>query len=748
MAFALGMGLSILAFLALLAGAGPQVLAGRVVAWSVPWMPSAGVNLSLYIDGLAWFFGLLVSGIGALVFTYASAYMHGAERVNRFFWYLLLFMVSMLGLVLSGNLILLFVFWELTTVSSYLLIGFNYERPEARAGAQRSLVVTVVGGLGLLAAFVLVLLATGSLEVADLLADPAALRGHPSYGAILALLAFGAFTKSAQFPFHVWLPGAMEAPTPVSAYLHSATMVKAGVFLLARFLPLLGGTLPWLLVVGLTGVATMLAGAYLALSQRNLKAFLAYTTIGQLGVLTGLLGLGTLPAVVAAMAQTLNHALYKGALFMIAGNVEHGTGTRDLGRLGGLARRGMPRTAATALVVALSMAGLPPLLGFVSKELILEAAFGPGAHGWASAVFVLGLGLNGALNLAAAVVLAWDLFFRRSRVTPPHQPHEPGRAMAAPPAVLAAGVLGFGLAPALAERVLQPAVAAVAARPAGFHLELWHGFTAELAVGLLVIASGLVAYRYLALLVAPARVWPPALQPIGWYEALVGAVERGTRRLNDLVQHRPLRHHLTVVLLAAAGFLWVTLFLHWRVLPWGQWSPVGPEFVVVAAVVVAGALATTLLRTGLGAILSLGVVGYMVSLMYVILQAPDLALTQLLIETLTVVLFVAVFAFLPRAALRWAGSGYGSRGADLAAAGLVGAGAAALALLAVTEPVFPRISDYFVANSLELAGGKNVVNVILVDFRGLDTMGEITVLAIAAAGVFALLRLGKRGSQG
>ena len=360
-------------------------------------MPALGVNLSFTVDGLSLLFALLISGVGALVLVYAGGYLAGSPQLGRLYAFLLFFMASMLGLVLADNLLLLFVFWELTSLSSYLLIGFDHERAEARAAALQALLVTGGGSLALLAGFLLLGQVGGSLELSALLSRPGAVTAHLLYVPILLLVLAGAFTKSAQFPFHFWLPAAMAAPTPVSAYLHSATMVKAGVYLLARLSPVLGGTDFWVWLVTVTGSATMLVGAYLALRQSDLKLILAYSTVSALGVMTSLLGLGGALAVRAALAFLLGHALYKGALFLVAGALDHQTGTRDVDRLAGLARA-MPITALAAGLAALSMAGIPPLFGFIAKELSYEATLHAPASAWVTAAAVLA----NALLVAAA----------------------------------------------------------------------------------------------------------------------------------------------------------------------------------------------------------------------------------------------------------------------------------------------------------------------------------------------------------
>ncbi len=713
------------------------VSAGRTVAVSVPWVPDLGISLSFYLDGLSLLFALLICGVGALVVVYAGSYLKGHPHLGRFYLYLLAFMASMLGLVLADNGLTMFVFWELTGLASFLLIGFEHERESARAAALQALLVTGAGGLALLAGLVLLAQASGSAELSTLLQNGRSLQGHPLYLPILLLVLAGAFTKSAQFPFHFWLPGAMEAPTPVSAYLHSATMVKAGVYLLARLSPVLGGSDAWhYLVVG-AGTATMLLGALIALWQADLKRLLAYSTVSTLGALVLLLGLDTVLSVKAATLFLLAHALYKGALFLVAGVVDHETGTRDVTRLGNLARA-MPVTALAAGLAALSMAGLPPLLGFINKELLYEAKL----QAPRAAVWVTGAGVLANVCLVAVAGTVGLAPFLRRRADLPKKPHEAPPAMLLGPAVLAAMSLLCGLFPeTVANSLLSAAVSAVRAQPTVVELKLWHGINPVFALSVLTLAAGAglfaardVLRRAGALGDAVGRFGPQR-----WYQGLLAGLNGLARAQTRLLQHGYLRLYLMTVILTTVGLVGSALLLGGgEVRPMGGLGDVRFHEWVIAALILLGALMAVTTSSRLAAAAALSVIGYGVALIYMLFSAPDLAMTQFAVETLTVILFVLVVYRLPRFA---ALSGRGARVRDALVALLAGGLMTALVLIATSVPREPHLAAFFAQYSWPLAKGRNVVNVILVDFRALDTLGEITVLGVAAIGVYALLRL-------
>lgn len=709
---------------------------GEVFVFTSPWMPSLKITLSFYLDGLSLIFAFLISGIGALVVIYAGGYLAEHPHLGRFYAYLLMFMASMLGVVLADNVISLFVFWELTSLSSYLLIGFDHERETARSAALQALLVTGAGGLALLVGLLLLGQVVGSLELSALLNQGETVRSHGLYLPILLLIVAGAFTKSAQFPFHFWLPSAMEAPTPVSAYLHSATMVKAGVYLLARLSPVLGGSEAWHYLVTLVGAVTMLGGAALALYQTDLKRLLAYSTVSALGILTLLIGLDTALSMQAAMVFLLAHAFYKGALFLVAGAVDHETGTRDVRQLGGL-RHVMPITATAAGLAALSMAGLPPLLGFISKELLYEAKL----QAPRAAPLITSAGILANVLLVAVAGIVGIGPFLRQRTATPKNPHEAPPSLWLGPVILAG--LGFiiGLLPnIIATPLVSPAVRAVRAEPTEVTLALWHGVNPVLLLSVLTLASGVGVFLSRGLVrrsiswLEPVGHWGPAR----WYDMVLNGLNDLARVQTRLLQSGYLRYYLLMIIGTTVGLTAYTLAARGGFPQMGGSTDFRFYEVGVAALIFLAAVAAVRARSRLAAVAALGVVGYGVALVYVLFGAPDLAMTQVLIESLTVILLVLVFYHLPRfAALSPQRARYRDVLVALATGGLM----TALVLAATSVRFHPPISDYFAEKSFVQGYGRNIVNVILVDFRALDTLGEITVLALAGVGAYALLKL-------
>lgn len=720
------------------------VASGAVETQSYAWAPSLGISLAFRLDGLALLFALLVTGIGALVALYAGAYFTDRSRVGRFYALFYLFMGAMLGLVLADNLFLLYVFWELTTIASYLLIGFEHEHRASRDGAGQALLVTAAGGLALLLGFVLLGGAGGAQELSAL--DGAAVRAHDLYRPILLLVLFGCFAKSAQFPFHFWLPSAMAAPTPVSAYLHSATMVKAGVYLLARLHPVLGGTEDWLAIVTTVGAVTMAVGAILAPWQSDLKRLLAYTTVSALGMMVLLLGLGGEAAIRAALAFLLAHALYKGALFLLAGAVEHETGTRDPDRLGGLLRC-MPLTAAASFLAAASMAGLPPFAGFVGKEALYEAA----QHGPVAPVVLTAVVLANVLYVAAAVRAGAQPFLgsRRARSQaaregsqPSEGPHEAPWALWLPPLVLGLGGLAAGiLTPAVGEALVAPGVEAAVERTVAPELALWHGVNLAFVLGMATIAAALLLHG------ARGRLGPAVrrLSPLGrfgperGYDLLVNGLLALAKALTDVLQNGYLRRYVTVTVLTAAALAAWALTSQGAV-GWPadlgtirSYEPIGAVLVLGAGVGAAAA------RSVLVAVIAVGVVGLGLAFVFLLFGAPDLAMTQVLVDTMAVLLLVLAFRRIPEFVRL-------SRPVTRALHALVAlAGGAVVTFLLVAVDAAggsSRLAPFFARASEPLAHARNVVNAILVDFRALDTLGEITVLSLSALGVYALLKLG------
>ncbi|WP_224242827.1 putative monovalent cation/H+ antiporter subunit A [Hyalangium gracile] len=708
------------------------VTAGATLSEQHAWSPRLMLQLSLRVDGLSLLFVLLITGIGALVTLYAGRYLEGHPHLGRFFLFFFTFMASMLGLVLSDNLLALFIFWELTSLSSYLLIGFDHTRETSRAAALQGLLVTVGGGQALLLGFLLLGAATGTFEISQLSGLSA--REHPLYPGMLLLVLAGAFTKSAQFPFHFWLPGAMAAPTPVSAYLHSATMVKAGVYLLARLSPVLGGTALWGTSLSLVGAITMLLGALLALGERDLKRVLAYATVCVLGTLTFLLGMGTPAALHAAGVFLLAHALYKGALFLSAGSIDHATGTRDLSLLGGL-RRAMPVTATAVGLSALSMAGLTPAFGFIAKELVYEAALQEGPATWLATV---ASALTFMPLVAVAAMLALQPFLGPSRELP-HAPHEAPAGMWLGPLVLSALGLVLGAQPALVGGLL--ARASPGLEPSELApLKLWHGLTPALGLSVLSLAGGvglfLLRDRIRAFL---ARLRLGRWGPERAYTWGLGAMLQVAGFQTRLLQSGYLRRYLLVTILTIGGLTAYALVARSGVRLRLELSDVEVHEAVLGGLMVLAALAAANSRSRLASVAAMGVVGFGVALVFLFFGAPDLALTQSIVEALTVVVFLLALFNLPHYQEL---SSRSTRARDLLISLAFGAVMTGLVLMVTQNQLYPPISDYFLENSVPAAHGRNVVNVILVDFRALDTLGEITVLAISALGVAALLKLG------
>jgi len=729
--------------LAVLAWATPAVMAGQVLSSSAPWIPQAGLLLTLRLDGLAWMFAGLVLGIGALVVMYARYYLSEKDSSPRFFGYLLLFMGAMLGVVLAGNLLLMVVFWELTSISSFLLIGFWTHRQDARQGARMALTITGLGGLALLGGVLLIGRVVGSYELDVVLASGDAIRASAEYPAILALVLAGVFTKSAQFPLHFWLPQAMAAPTPVSAYLHSATMVKAGVFLLARLHPALAGTDLYFYVVASVGAITLLVGAWYAIFQHDLKGLLAYSTISHLGLITLLFGLSTPMAVVAGVFHILNHATFKASLFMSAGIIDHECGTRDMRRLGNL-RRYLPWTSALAIVASLAMAGIPLLNGFLSKEMFFAEALDAGErNGFRHAITVAAL-LYGVFGVAYSLRFVHDTFFGQGPRALPVEPHEPPVWMRVPVAVLVFACLAVGILPALTvEPILRAAVVGTLGPNApDFSLAVWHGWNLPLAMSIAGVLGGLAFYfllrRLFTLHDAMLRTWGRHLFQVN-LEALFNAAGRFTERVAAGGIRRSLFWMIVlVVLVGAVPFLGKDAELLTG-LPDPQPMPLLGW--ILWAILVISAIATVVWHgKRLTALIVIGATGLMVSVTFALLSAPDLALTQLMVEMVTIALMMMALNYLPKQS-KQARTPF-RRWRDVAISTVAGLGCAGLAYAMLVRPASP-VSGEMLARALPEAYGANVVNVILVDFRGFDTFGEITVFAVAALVVHAMLRFAR-----
>lgn len=717
------------------------ISAGETFIFTTEWVPTAGITLSFYVDGLSLLFALLISFIGTFIIIYAGAYLKGHADLGRFLMFLLMFMGSMLGLVLSDNVVTLFVFWELTSITSFLLIGFNHGKARSRRAALQALVVTGGGGLALLAGLLLMAQAGGSMELSTLLANGDALREHPWYLAILLLILAGAFTKSAQVPFHFWLPNAMEAPTPVSAYLHSATMVKAGVYLLARMNPGLGGTEIWQILLMTFGGATLITGAVLALRNTDLKLMLAQTTVASLGLLVFLIGVGEPLALQAAMAYLFAHSMFKGALFMVAGSVDHGTGTRDVRRLSGLGRA-MPFTAIAAGLAAFSMSGLPPFFGFISKEFVYKGTLDGSLPLLLTAIAVAG----NALMFAIAFLVGIRPFFGAPGDTP-HKPHEGDLGIWIGALTLAVLGLFFGLFSGVAASLfVGPAAIAVAGTVMSVDLYLWGGFNAALLASAITVLLGALLFWQGARISAwLARIIDPLWGTDKGYDQFMDALVGLARGVTSVLQTGILRWYLLVTFLIFGA----AVVLPQAFIGEADYVLQLPAFdflvLAVSALLLAGCLAIVITRSRLVAIMSMGVLGLSVAFVFLIFGAPDLAFTQLMVETLSVVILALVIARLPvfgsdrRSGLRTVFDGI---------IALFIGGAMTVLLLSITSsPLDLSLSAYFAERSYTEAYGRNIVNVILVDFRALDTLGEIAVVTIAGVAVLGLLAFRRRPSK-
>jgi multicomponent Na+:H+ antiporter subunit A len=727
-----------LAVLVLLAGQVETVSTGAVLQSAFAWSPTLGLSLSFRIDGLSLVFGLLISGIGTLIVLYSGGYLKGDPGQGRFFAFILMFMGSMLGVVLSDNLLMLFVFWEMTSFTSFLLIGYNHKSEASRRAALQALAVTGGGGLVLLAGLILLMQSTGQTDLSGLLAlDPASL--DPALLLLpMVLVIIGAFTKSAQFPFHFWLPNAMQAPTPVSAFLHSATMVKAGVYLLMRLSPLFGDMAAWQVILPVFGAITLVVGASLAMAQTDLKLMLAQTTVASLGLMVMLTGLGSETALKAAVLYLIAHALFKGALFMVAGIIDHETGTRDVIHLGGLGRA-MPLTFAAGLLAALSMGGMPFFYGFLAKEEIYAAL----ADGASRALLLLAAVIAGnALMFAIAFQVGFRPFAGAVMETP-KKPHDGPFLLMAGPLVLSVLGLAAALLPDLVQPLFSaPMASAVAGKTLAIDLAVLPHWGLPLALSGLTVLLGLLAYRLTRPIRATMRL---ILATIGWgpdrgFDQFMSGLVLFSARLTRLLQPGRLEIYLTVTFIVLAAVLiiapaladeWPTMALSWPDLALYEWA--------FMAIVVIGLVQVIVARTRLVAIVSLGIQGFAIAVLYLIFGAPDLSFTQFMVETLSVVILALVMT-----RLRLEPTDHrplsGKIGDGLIAI-LCGAGFTALLLRVLETPFDRTLTDFFALHSKAIAHGSNVVNVIIVDFRGTDTLGEIAVVAITGLAILALIRL-------
>ncbi|WLI04616.1 monovalent cation/H+ antiporter subunit A [Pseudomonas sp. FP597] len=731
----------------------PQVAYGGVIREEFMWLPSLGLNFVLRMDGFAWLFSMLVLGIGTLVSLYARYYMSPEDPVPRFFAFFLAFMGAMLGLVISGNLVQIVFFWELTSLFSFLLIGYWHHRADARRGAYMALMVTGAGGLCLLAGVMLLGHIVGSYDLEQVLAAGDQIRAHSLYPVMLALVLIGALSKSAQFPFHFWLPHAMAAPTPVSAYLHSATMVKAGVFLLARLWPSLSGSEEWFWIVGGAGALTLLLGAYCAMFQNDLKGLLAYSTISHLGLITLLLGLNSPLAAVAAVFHILNHATFKASLFMAAGIIDHESGTRDIRKLSGLVRL-IPFTATLAMVASASMAGVPLLNGFLSKEMFFAETVFISATKWVEIALPVIATIAGTFSVAYALRFTVDVFFGPPATDLPHTPHEPPRWMRAPVELLVFTCLLVGIFPA---QVVGSILAAAALPVVGgvlpqYSLAIWHGWNAPMIMSLVAMTGGVVLYLMLRKQLKRGRFkYPPVISYFNGkrgFERCLVVMMRGVHKIEKRISTKRLQTQLFLLVIVAVIGAMIPMFNSG--LTWGDRPkiPGSVVFVTLWLLAIACALGAAWQAKyhRLAALTMVSVCGLMTCVTFVWFSAPDLALTQLVVEVVTTVLILLGLRWLPRrieevsplpSSLRKARI---RRLRDFLLSTVVGGGMALLSYAMLTRQTPNDISSFYLSRALPEGGGSNVVNVMLVDFRGFDTLGEITVLGAVALTVYALLR--------
>lgn len=724
----------------------PIVASGGSLRYSMPWAPGLGVNLSFYIDGLSLTFALLITGIGTLVMLYSAQYMAGHPQQARFSLYLTSFMISMLGLVLADNMIALFVFWELTTITSYLLIGFSHASETARRAALQALLVTGTGGLAMLAGFLVIGSIAGTYELSAIRAMPDILRASPAYLPILILILAGAFTKSAQLPFHFWLPNAMAAPTPVSAYLHSATMVKGGVYLLARMHPSLSGTDVWLWTLTIFGGATAVFASVAAVRQTDLKQALAYTTLMALGTLVLFLAAPGGYAITAAATFLVVHSFYKASLFLMIGCVDHRTGTRDAGQLGGLAGK-MPLTALAAALAALSMAGIPPFLGFIGKELLYKG----GLESPASVIFVVGATfLASALMFAVGAIVAFKPFWGTSKNLP--ERHFPkGEApwqMIVGPLLLGALGLYCGLYPGILQNIsVTPTVAALLGDPAkAKELYLWSGVNAALILSVATYVAGIVLYLYHARLrEALIRAEDAGFSFDRAWDGLLSGLIAIATKVTDILQSGVLKRYMTIVFGTILAGLLLVLFHSGLKIAIPAMADHQPKLYAVFLLTLAGTVMAVVSQSRIAAISGLGVVGIGVALIFIVYSAPDVAITQLMVEVLVVVLFAVAALRLPVLPSR---AEDGPRWGDAALATAIGTCVGLILLAVASGALDMTLTTYFETTSWPKAYGRNIVNVILVDFRALDTFGEISVVAVAAISALALLRQGGKNRKG
>lgn len=729
---------------------------------SIPWIPSLDVHFSIYLDTLSLMFALIITGIGTLVVLYSIFYMSKErEKLHYFYTYLMLFMGAMLGSVLSDNLVVLYTFWELTSISSFLLIAFWYQRKKSRYGAQKAMFITMTGGFMMLLGFIILYAASGTFSIREMIGMGEQITEHALFTPAMFFILLGAFTKSAQFPFHIWLPDAMEAPTPISAYLHSATMVKAGVYLVARLTPIFGTQDGWFWTITLIGIITLFIGSFMAVRQSDLKALLAFSTISQLGLIMSLLGIGSLAlhdpgsdqsllytgAILAAVFHLINHSIFKGSLFMMIGILDHETGTRDIRKLGGLIHL-MPISFTLTLIGAFSMAGLPPFSGFISKEMFFTSLLSvtSGQSNWLMLLPIIGW-LASVFTFIYCMILIFRAFtgkYQPERLD--RQPHEAPIGMLLAPMVLAAlVVLLFFFPNLIASSILEPTVKAIIPQTFTYHtdwhvhLSAWHGFNSELMMTLGVVVLGSLMYVYFTKWRNIYDTLPPKFSLNHAYDRGLSGMERISHLITVSYMTGSTTHYLSYlfvfIILSAGSSLIVQGAL---LLDTTNNSGIELYEYMLGFTMAAAAIYMLFTRSRLVSIIAVSVIGYIISLFFIIFRAPDLALTQLVVETISTTLFLLCFYFLPKVSKHITTVKFRISNAIIAVA--TGTTLTLIGLSARNTHLFESIAGFY-TNSYVLAGAKNMVNALLVDFRAFDTMFESVVLFIAGIGIYTMIKL-------
>ena len=714
----------------------------KTLTYEIAWVPAADIKASFIVDGLSIFWGFLIVTMSLLVILYSNWYMSKKEDLARYYSLLIAFMGSMIGVVFSNHLISLFIFWELTSVTSFFLIGFWYEKSKSNYGATKAILITGGGGILMLGGFLLLGNSTGEWEIANLISNANSIQVSSF---VVLLIIIGAATKSAQWPFHIWLPNAMEAPTPISAFLHSATMVKAGIFLLSRFYPILHGQEVWDFLVPTIGLMTMISGGILSLRSYDLKGILAYGTISQLGMLITFIGIGGLESIMGSTLHLYNHAAAKASMFMIIGIIAHECGTRDIRKLGNL-KGSMPICHFLLLICAFSLMGIPPMGGFITKEMLYTVSLNYGENVITSFGLPILVLFGGIITVLYHLRLVGEVFWKQKNEKPPKKPHDPSFGFLTAPIILSLFVLIFGIFPNLFEnKTFLAAVMSTLGEgiTEGTHFKLWHGFNIELLMSTIALGLGFICYlkfdkidsfmNFLSknfCFFGPDRI----------YNASVNNVEKRTWKYLLLIQNGNLRSYLRWMWIAPViAISYIALSLDWDKIKISVHTIEANFSIALCLLISISALGTALIKKRIPAILTLGITGYTIAGLFLFLKAPDLALTMIMIETASVALFLLVFYHIPDSSPE--ATSLSKKIKDWIISISIGTAVCIGMFLSMTTKEFNTISSYFLETSKSLAGFKNVVNAIIVDYRGYDTLGEITVLVIAGIAISAIIKI-------